>query len=219
MQNGCDVQFGRLIAEGLDRMEMTFYANGREYAMRLPLPGVHNVMNALSAVAAGVACGVKPVTMLPGLEKVTAMKMRMERVQLLNGVQVVNDSYNANPSSMLAALRTVGAAKKAGRFVAVLGDMLELGPAAKEKHLELGRNAASFGVTRLFAAGNMAGDVAEGAIKGGLAQNNITTAASADEIKKDVLKDVKTGDIVLVKGSRGMKMETVVEYLKNEIGV
>jgi len=219
MQNGCDVQFGRLISEGLDRTELTFYANNREYAMRLPLPGVHNVLNALAAVAVGIACGVKPITMIPGLERVVAMKMRMERVQLLNGVQVINDSYNANPSSMFAALRTVGAAKRAGRFIAILGDMLELGDAAKEKHLELGKNAASFGVTRLFVVGARARDVAEGAAKEGFDKKNITVASGADDIKKDVLNELKTGDIVLVKGSRGMGMELIVEYLKNEVGV
>jgi len=219
MQNGCDVQFGRMASEGLDRTDMTFYVKGREYAMSLPLPGVHNVMNALAAISVGVAMGINPLMMIVGLESFSAMKMRFERMQLQNGVQLINDSYNANPSSMFAALRTVGAAKRAGRFIAVLGDMLELGEASGEKHKELGENAAKFGVELLYVIGNFADDVVKGAISGGIKKEHVVKSSSHDDIKKALLKIVKAGDIVLVKGSRGMKMEQVAEYLKNEIGV
>lgn len=217
MQNDCDVQFGRLMSEGLDKTDMTFYVKGREYAMRLPVPGVHNVMNALSAIAVGVALKIQVTMMITGIEHFTAMKMRMERIQLLNGVQLINDCYNANPSSMFAALRTIGSAKRAGRFIAVLGDMLELGDSAIEKHRELGVNAAKFGVSKLFTVGNHAKDVETGAFSNGL--KSVVVEKDVESLKKTILNEVKTGDIVLVKGSRGMKMEQVVEYLKNEIGV
>lgn len=218
MQNGCDVQFGRLISEGLDETSMTFYVQGREYSMSLPVPGVHNVMNALAAIAVGAALKVKTLMMIPELEKFSPMKMRMERVQLLNGVQLINDSYNANPSSMLAALRTVGSAKRAGRFIAVLGDMFELGRSAAEKHRELGNAAAELGVSRLFVTGSFARDVANGAFEKGMKKENVYIGDDIDSLKGELLKEVKTGDVVLVKGSRGMKMEQVVEHLKNEIG-
>jgi len=219
MQNGCDVQFGRLISEGIDETSLTFYVRGREYSMSLPVPGVHNVMNALAAIAVGVALKVTILTMVPGLERFSPMKMRMERVQLLNGVQVVNDSYNANPSSMFAALRTIGSAKKAGRFIAVFGDMLELGDAAKEKHFELGKNAANFKVSKLYVAGEFAGEVVKGAVSGGIKESDIVCKEKADDLKQRIFDEIKTGDVVLVKGSRGMGMEVIAEYLKNEIGV
>jgi len=219
MQNGCDVQFGRMVSEGLDRTDMTFYVKGREYAVSLPLPGVHNVMNALAAIAAGYAVGVSPLMMIPNLESFTAMKMRFERIQLLNGTQLINDSYNANPSSMYAALRTIGSAKRAGRFIAVLGDMLELGEASKEKHEELGRNAVKLGVNRLYAIGEFADETIKGAIKEGMKKGEALRMTAHDEIKKELRRDIKTGDIVLVKGSRGMRMEQIAEFLKDEIGV
>ena len=217
MQNDCDVRFGRMISENLDKTDLTFYVGGREYAARLPVPGVHNVMNALAAVAVGVAAGVKVITMIPGLESFSAMRMRMEHVQLLNGIQLVNDSYNANPSSMYAALRTVGAAKKAGRFIAVLGEMLGLGEVASEKHRELGTAAAEFGVSRLFVTGEHASDVKEGAASKGL--KDASVLGDIEKLKKAVLDEIRTGDVVLIKGSRGMQMERVAEYLKNKVGV
>jgi UDP-N-acetylmuramoyl-tripeptide--D-alanyl-D-alanine ligase len=219
MQNSCDVRFGRMVSEGLDKTDLTFYAEGREYSIVLPAPGVHNVMNALAAIATGIAAGATADSMIPGLEKFAKMKMRMERVQLINGVQLVNDSYNANPSSMYAALRTVSGAKRAGRFIAVFGDMLELGESSSEKHSELGRNAASFGVAKLFLTGKYAKDVADGAGKNGLSHANIVVAADIEELKQSIISEIKTGDIVLVKGSRGMRMEQIVEYLKDNVGV
>lgn len=218
MQNDCDVRFGRLIMEELSEAQVAFYAKGREYAMHLPVPGTHNVMNALSAIAVGTALGVSVTTMIPCLESFKPIKMRMERIQLLNGVQLINDCYNANPSSMLAALRTVGAAKKAGRFIAVLGEMLELGDAAATRHKELGMNAVANKVSKLFAIGEHAEKIAEGAKEKGLNAVNVVVANSVEELCGYLLKEVSTGDCVLVKGSRGMKMERVVEFLKDKIG-
>jgi UDP-N-acetylmuramoyl-tripeptide--D-alanyl-D-alanine ligase len=153
------------------------------------------------------------------IEKFTPMKMRMERVQLANGVQLINDSYNANPNSMMAALKTVSGAKRAGRFIAVLGDMFELGPEAVLRHQELGKRAKEFGVDRLFAFGGHANDVVEGAAQAGFAREAISIVPTMEELSEKVAKEIRTGDIVLVKGSRGMKMERVVEFLKNEFGV
>lgn len=219
MQNGCDVQFGRMTTEGLKDVSLTFYARGgREYAMCLPWPGWHNAMNALAAIAVGVSQGVAVTVMISQLEHFKpTMKMRMERVQLLNGVQLINDTYNANPASMQAALRTVSAAKRSGRFIAVFGDMLELGEAAELKHKELGEMSSDAGVFKLFVFGEYAGAVSDGAKAKGL--SNVQIFDDVNILSKDLKSEIKTGDVVLVKGSRGMKMERVVEYLKNEIGI
>lgn len=219
MQNDCDVQFGRMVSEGLDDADLRFYAKGREFAIHLPVPGVHNAMNAMAAVAVGMALGISIPMMLTGLEHFTAMKMRMERVQLLNGVQLVNDCYNANPSSMQVAIRMVGAAKKAGRFIAVLGDMLELGDVSKEKHYELGKFSSEGKVSKLFITGEYANETARGAFAGGMKKTDVKVFKTNDELKKALLEEIKTGDVVLIKGSRGMKMEVVSEFLKNTIGV
>jgi len=144
--------------------------------------------------------------------------MRFEQVQLSNGVRVVNDSYNANPESMRAAFRTVGAAKRSGSFVAALGDMLELGEQSAELHRKVGEDAAGMGVGSLFTMGDFASDIASGAKAAGMSESDISICEDHEQLCRGVEERIKAGDILLVKGSRGMKMEVLVEYLKQEIG-
>ncbi len=220
MGNTCDVQFGRMISEGFTGTDLRLYIFGREYHTQIPVPGTHNVMNALAATAVGIALGIDPNAMMELLPTFRPMRMRMERVQLENGVQVINDSYNANPESMQAALRTVGAAKRAGRFLAVLGDMLELGEQADECHATLGRRAVASGVDHLFVMGSYADNVVSGAADAGMPSEKIyATPEDRDWLQSSLLATVQPGDVVLVKGSRGMAMEQIVEFLKTQIGV
>lgn len=219
MQNDADVQFLHMETIGLDSIDLKLAVMGRECRVMLPVPGAHNVMNALAAVSVAVALNVDPESALERLEQFHPMAMRMERVQLANGVRVVNDSYNANPESMKAAFRTVGSAKRAGRFIAALGDMLELGDSSARLHREVGDAAVKMGVARLFVTGNFAKDFAEGAVAGGLSEERVTICDSAEKIGGLLEQEAKPGDVILVKGSRGMKMEQIVDYLKNSIGM
>jgi UDP-N-acetylmuramoyl-tripeptide--D-alanyl-D-alanine ligase len=220
MQNDLDVQFLHMDTNSLDSMELKFAVQGKEYKAKLPVPGAHNVMNALAAVALGVALGVDIQEAVERLENFRPMSMRFERVQLANGVRVVNDSYNANPESMRAAFRTVGSAKRAGRFVAALGDMLELGESSAELHRQVGMVAAQMGVESLYLVGDFAEDIAEGARKEGLDSSQIFVCTEgAENIGRILENELHAGDVLLVKGSRGMKMEKVVEYLKSSIGM
>lgn len=219
MGNQCDVRFGRMESPDLATTHLTLYVQGRECAVTLPVPGTHNVMNAMAATAVGLALEIAVDEIMARLPHFTPMKMRMERVQLENGVQVINDSYNANPESMQMALRTVAAAKRAGRFMAVLGDMLELGPATVDRHRELGERAVRAGVDRLFVMGAQARAVADGARGAGLPEVALCVAPQIDALQAAVAAEARSGDIVLVKGSRGMQMERVVEFLKQQFGV
>lgn len=219
MQNNADVRFGRMESKGLESIDMTIYVEGVEHRVHLSVPGAHNVMNAMAAIAVARSLSIPAEKAIQGIENFEPMSMRMERVQLSKGIQLVNDSYNANPLSVKEALRTVSGAKKAGRFVAVLGDMLELGNNAAGCHRDVGISAAQYNVDQIFAFGEHASDLAEGAHEAGMNSGRILTYSNMDKLKKDVLDYVKTGDIVLVKGSRGVQMERVVEYLKDEIGV
>jgi len=218
MQNGSTVQFRHMVAEGFDSSELTLRIGSDERTVHLPVPGTHNVMNALAAFAAGHALGLDLDDMIEGFAAFKPMAMRFECVQLSNGVRLVNDSYNANPQSMKAAFRTVGAAKRAGRFVAVLGDMFELGEQASALHQEVGEAAAKAGVGKIFVIGDHAEDLARGAARAGLNSSHVSIVSDIDELTSMVMRDMKAGDVVLVKGSRGMRMERVVEYLKREIG-
>jgi UDP-N-acetylmuramoyl-tripeptide--D-alanyl-D-alanine ligase len=218
MQNTSDVRFLHMESRGLDDTELKFAVKGREYKIKVPLPGTHNVMNALSAIAIGVALGIEADEMLDRLKGFHPMAMRFERVQLSNGVCLVNDSYNANPQSMRAAFRTVGAAKRAGRFVAVLGDMLELGEQSAKLHREVGAAAVESGVQILFVIGSFAAEFLKGARESGMGKEKIHEYQDIEELEKAVEKEIRAGDILLVKGSRAMRMERIVDYLKHNVG-
>ncbi len=218
MKNDCDVRFLCAETNGLDSMDLSVSVFGEEHRLALTVVGAHNVMNAMAAIGVGVALGIDAAESIKRLELFKPMSMRFERIQLANGVRVVNDSYNANPGSMRVALRTVGSAKRAGRFIAVLGDMLELGDASSELHRELGMAAVEFGVDRLILAGNFANDIRAGALESGMKDAAISAFKDSDTAATAALESIKAGDVVLVKGSRGMKMEKVVEAMKNEIG-
>ncbi|MBI4211691.1 MAG: UDP-N-acetylmuramoyl-tripeptide--D-alanyl-D-alanine ligase [Deltaproteobacteria bacterium] len=218
MQNSSDIRFCHMEMNDLDSMALTISAFGREVTFSLPLPGTHNVMNAMAAMAAGLALGIDLSVAAVRLEAFRPMAMRFERIQLANGVRVVNDSYNANPASMKAAFRTVGAALRKGSFIAVLGDMLELGADAAMLHEEVGQAAVKLGVAHLFVVGVHARDVVRGALSAGISPDLAHVYDNVEDLTRALLGVMASGDVVLVKGSRGMKMERVVEYLKRRIG-
>ena len=131
MQNDSTIKFLYMEHEGWDKTELKISVDGREVDLSIPVPGIHNVMNSMAAMAVGYALNLDPEESASRLKNFKPISMRMERVQLSNGVCLVNDTYNANPGSWNAALRTVSAVKRKGRFIAVLGEMLELGESAK----------------------------------------------------------------------------------------
>jgi UDP-N-acetylmuramoyl-tripeptide--D-alanyl-D-alanine ligase len=130
-----------------------------------------------------------------------------------HGVHIINDCYNANPASMRAALQLLAEWSPARERIAVLGDMLELGPEARQMHRDVGQFVATQGLSRLIVCGALGRDIAEGARRGGMAGSQVDevvdAAAAADHLKKIV----RQGDVVLVKASRGLKMEQVVQVL------
>lgn len=219
MQDNADIRFGHMTANHLESIDLNFSVFGKTVELHLSVPGFHNVMNAMAATGVAMALGVPLEPALDGISAFTPMKWRMERLQLASGVQVINDCYNANPLSMNAALRTVSAAKRAGRFVAVLGSMRELGVDAATKHREVGMEAAQHHVDMLFAFGEHAQELSEGATLGGIKADCVSTTEDIEELKKQVMAVLKPGDVVLVKGSRGMKLERLVDHLKDEMGV
>jgi UDP-N-acetylmuramoyl-tripeptide--D-alanyl-D-alanine ligase len=218
MQNNSDVRFLHMETHDLDSMELMLSVNGREVGARLLVPGVHNVMNALASVAVGVALGVDPAQAVKRLVEFRPMALRFERVQLANGTRVVDDSYNANPGSVEVAFRTVGSAKRAGRFIAALGDMLELGQASSQLHHDVGMSAGRMGVDRLYLVGQFARDLAEGALAGGMDPATVMVCPNVDGLCSLLESELRTGDVLLVKGSRATRMERVVWHLKRTFG-
>ena len=179
-------------------------AQGEQVELELPFDQQHNLLNSLAALAAARAIGVHP----SGAINVRFSSMRGERVATGIGVHVINDCYNANPLSMRAALDDLASHHAEGRRVAVLGDMLELGPGEREHHREIGAYAASAGVDLLVTVGPRAAAMLD-AFDG-----ESQAVADAGEAAALLPELVTAGDVVLVKASRGVGLEVVTEALQ-----
>jgi UDP-N-acetylmuramoyl-tripeptide--D-alanyl-D-alanine ligase len=142
----------------------------------------------------------------------------MQVLTLPGDIHIINDTYNANPGSMSAALETLMQVRQHGRGVAALGDMLELGDHSGPLHREVGRVAAREGLSHLLAMGAHASDLLEGAAESGMEDQWLTRASDHKDLALKLLPLLSAGDWVLVKGSRGMRMEKVVEELSQLLG-
>ena len=178
---------------------------------RINLLGRHQVVNALLAIAVGVELGLGRAEIECGLKECKPAKMRLQLWEL-NGVSVLDDAYNANGDSVLAALQTLQDLPCKGRRVALLGDMAELGKHSEAAHEEIGRRAAELGVAQLFTVGKMASVVARGARGAGL--NRVLEFADVETAAAAVKSFVKQGDMLLLKASRAARLERVGELLR-----
>ena len=188
-------------------------AGTEAFAVELPLEGVHFVPDALAAVSIGLMLAVPPQLIVERLSMFRNMQGRQE-VYERNGMTIISDCYNAGPESMAAALAVLG--KRQGRRIAVLGDMLELGDCAWAEHYRIGRIAAE-NAEVIFAYGPNAGRVVGGAITGGKSDKAARDFDSHQKLASELKKLCKPGDVLLFKGSRGMRMENALElFLKEE---
>jgi len=180
-------------------------------AVRLQVTGGHQVGNALAAAAVALTQGMAVADVAAALGRATLRShWRMELSERADGVLIVNDAYNANPDSMAAALHTLASLRRpGGRLLAVLGDMLELGEGAPRDHRAVGELAARLGVDRLIAVGGFAPDLVAGA---GSALE-ATIAADRDSAAETAAAWLHPADVVLVKASRGLALETVAQHL------
>jgi len=186
--------------------------DGSERSVRLQLIGLHNALNAAAAAAAGWALGLDGEAIERGLAQARTPGRRMRPVGLNRMRLLLDDCYNANPASTAAALATLTElARGRGRAVAVLGDMLELGPTELALHREVGRKAA--GVSLLVAFGQRARALREAAVEAGLRAADALTTDDPAEAARIVEERTGPGDVILVKGSRGMKMERISDAL------
>ncbi len=186
--------------------------------VELRAPGRHNVHNALAAIAAAVSLGVSERSAVEGLRDFRATSMRMEITET-GGVTVINDAYNANPASMVAALETLVEMAGARPTVAALGDMLEMGEGSLEAHRAIGARAAELGVDRLYLYGSDVKALAGGAIAAGMSPDHVRIHGDKRTLARDLMSGLERDAVLLVKGSRGMRMEEVVESLVSEAPV
>ncbi len=193
----------------------TLECPGGAAEIRMRVPGLHLVDDGLCAAAAAFAAGLlgsRPLEAIAkGLESFAGVPGRVALAKTAGGLVVIDDSYNANPHSVGRALETLAQLRAGGRTIAVLGDMFELGDGEAALHAEVGRAAAASGVDVLIAVGPLSAHTAKAAREAGLAR--ALEAASADEAAALVRAHAGAGDVVLVKASRGMKLERVVAIL------
>jgi UDP-N-acetylmuramoyl-tripeptide--D-alanyl-D-alanine ligase len=199
---GGDV-FARQASAGGGETEALVVTPSGEQGFRFPFDEAYNLDNALAAVAAGFVLGVPLEPMAHRAPRITFSRLRGEVVELPEGAILINDSYNANPVSMRAALDHLGSLEVSGRRIAVLGEMKELGPDAEAYHREVGEHARVAGADLVIGVGELGGAYAP--------DRAVADAAAAAEALR---AELGPGDAVLVKGSRAVKLETVAEQLK-----
>ena len=194
-------------ASGQPRFDVLQKGKRRKFAVQLASAGMHNVSNALAAAAVGSTFRVSAKKISGALGKFSSTSKRMEIIHR-NGIIILNDTYNANPDSVIVALETLRAIQTSGKKIVVLGDMRELGDASKREHINIGVAVAEMKFDHLFTTGHFSKYTHDAA--------QLSTAKyfeTKEELASSLKQIVKQGDVVLVKGSRGMKMEDVVAQL------
>jgi UDP-N-acetylmuramoyl-tripeptide--D-alanyl-D-alanine ligase len=218
IDSDADVRARDVVDRGIEGTSARVTARTGVVDISTPLVGRANLANILAATAVAEELGVPLSEISAKAAGLRPAAHRGEIVRLASGITVVDDSYNANPTATRKALDVL-ASGRASRRVAVIGEMLELGDGSADLHAGVGRAAANVGVDLLFAIGGApAKAMADAAIQSGMAAANVRHFATSDAAAASVVASVKDGDLVLVKGSRGVKTDRVVERLKAERG-
>jgi UDP-N-acetylmuramoyl-tripeptide--D-alanyl-D-alanine ligase len=211
LAESCDIRAESIELDEESRASFDVAWHGGRYPVTLGVPGRHNAYNAIAAAAVALALGISCEQLALGLADARLSAMRMQVFETAGGVTVINDAYNANPVSMRAAVETLAGMRARGRRIAVLGDMAELGSFTELAHFQLGELVARLGIDVLVTAGPRAARIAEGARAAGMSPPAVRQCASVEEAS-EVLDDLlESGDITLVKASRVMGLERVVE--------
>jgi len=217
VETPADVAAWQVRDHGLSGVEAVIRTPGGVRAVRSPLPGRANLANLLAGIAVAVEMNVPIDDIAAKAGTLRPATNRGEVVRLPEGITILDDSYNSNPAALRAALDVIRA-EAAGRRVAVLGEMLELGERSLDLHRESGDAAAGVVDVLITVGGPAAEEMAAAAIAGGLPASAVRHVATSAEAAEWAARLVRPGDLVLVKGSRGVRTEVVVERLKAELG-
>jgi UDP-N-acetylmuramoyl-tripeptide--D-alanyl-D-alanine ligase len=219
MRNDADVKADNVQPSARGSSFTLKLQNGKRAEITLNIHGMFNVYNALAAAAACLSVGISLDEIKTALESYAAFPMRFEVIKG-ERVTLINDSYNANPSSVEESLKELARMKNGGRAVAVLGDMAELGEFSEKAHRAVGRMVLSVGIDVFVAVGELMGLAAEESLKAvakemkHMMRPKIFEFKTADEAQKNLSNIIRDGDVVLVKGSRVMAMEKIMEDIR-----
>lgn len=212
IENDADVRARDIKFESFGQTGFRLSINGLEADVMFLLNGRHNILNALAAAAVGSSFGMTVDEIARSLQTVTAPPQRGEVLRFKAGFVVINDSYNSNPAALLSMVDTlVNGSQGAKRKIVIAGEMLELGPSEKQMHRQTGVAIAESGADMLIGVRGLANHLVEGARAAGLQAAQFTT--DSDAAADILIKNVAEGDVVLVKGSRGVKTEKIIERL------
>ncbi len=212
--NRADVSAADIDTRSLGKIGFRLLTPNGEARASLAMSGQHNLSNALAASAVGVAFGLTAGQIASALSTARPPKMRGEILDFAAGFTVIDDSYNSNPRSLLNMVRTMAEAREGRkRLLVIAGEMLELGPEEASLHRAAGREIAATGVNMVWGVRGLAKEITAGAVEGGLVTTRFFD--SSDEAAAAVVDEVREGDLVLVKGSRGVATEKVINALKD----
>lgn len=201
------------IEQGQDSTSFTL--NGTRDEFTIPVLGNHNVLNALAAILAARELQVDEASIRKGLKHFRLTNMRMEMVEGLRGERIINDAYNASPTSMKAAIELIEGLTGFRNKYLVLGDMLELGPQERDFHEKIGELISPEKISKVFTFGELGKAIAQGAARR-FSNGNLFTFQDKDQLIEELRKHTEANDLILVKASRGMKMEEVVQALQKQ---
>jgi UDP-N-acetylmuramoyl-tripeptide--D-alanyl-D-alanine ligase len=219
IENAADVAAADIDSARLGLTQFRLCTPLGEAVAQLPLPGRHNLMNALAAASVATCFGITPDVIARALSSARPTEMRGEVIDFAAGFSLIDDSYNSNPRSLLSMARSLVESRgekeeTARRTIIVAGEMLELGEDAASMHREAGREIAALGISLLFGVRGLARDLVEGAREGGLTGEAARFFETTDDAAESLLREVREGDLVLVKGSRGVHTELIVKALR-----
>ncbi|MBC7796346.1 MAG: UDP-N-acetylmuramoyl-tripeptide--D-alanyl-D-alanine ligase, partial [Pyrinomonadaceae bacterium] len=212
IENKADVFASNITNNGFGKTRFTLETPSGKADVVLKLAGKHNILNALAAAAVGIAFEMKPETIAQALSSVAPPPMRGEVLRFIEGFEVINDAYNSNPDALLSMVKTlVENGEHAKRKIVIAGEMLELGANAAQIHRETGAKIAETDVDVIFGVRGLAQNLVEGAKERGIAETRFF--ADADEAANEIINVVRAGDLLLIKGSRGVRTEKIINKL------
>jgi len=213
-----DVTASDIKAEKFGQTDFKLHTPAGHATVSMQLAGRHNISNALAAAAVGIGFNISPENIARALATVAPPPQRGEVLRFAAGFEVINDSYNSNPDALMSMVNTlVENGGHAKRKIVVAGEMLELGIETASIHHETGRKIAVSGVDALFGVRGLAAELTAGAQEAGLGETRFF--ADSDQAAEEIVKEVREGDLLLVKGSRGVRTEKVVEKLKEKFAL
>jgi UDP-N-acetylmuramoyl-tripeptide--D-alanyl-D-alanine ligase len=207
---------GRILSMDDRGMRIAVRTPSGEFTSALPVTGEHHLLNALAAAAAAYVLGLRPADLAEGFSSFASVRGRFHPIPLRGGGLLLDDTYNANPASTEAAIRTLRSLRGGRRSVAVLGDMLELGEASAASHFRIGHLIAGSGLDLLFTFGEHAAQIARGAVEGGMDPEKVDHTGDRERLKATVMGALREADVVLVKGSRGMRLDEIAVEIERE---